>query len=258
MNATDQKTSVYDLPTRLFHWMFAGLFLAAFIIANTVDDESALFSYHMMAGLSMAFLLVLRIIWGFIGSTYARFSSFEWNPAELVRYFRDLVVAKTKRYLSHNPASSYLVLFMFLLTIGLAVTGITMAGGGGSDFNEDAHELMADLFLVSVVVHIAGMVIHHIRHKDYVWMSMFDGKKETVPGETGIKSMKPVAGVLLIVLTLSWFGYLSAQYDNNTRTLNFFGTELRLGEEEHKSHSSYQDEDEDREENEEHNDDDHN
>ena len=62
---------VYDLPTRIFHWFFAGLFMMAFIIANTVDDESYVFSFHMIAGLTMTFLVLLRLIWGFVGSSAA-------------------------------------------------------------------------------------------------------------------------------------------------------------------------------------------
>ena len=119
-----KKISVYDLPTRFFHWLFAFLFITAFAIAKTVDDESPLFSYHMLAGLTIAFLLVLRFIWGFIGTTYARFSSFRLNPIELIQYVKDAVVTKTKTYLGHNPASSYAAVIMFACAIGLAISGI--------------------------------------------------------------------------------------------------------------------------------------
>ena len=51
---------IYDAPTRLFHWLFAGFFTVAFAIANLVDDESARFSLHMLAGLCMVFVLLLR------------------------------------------------------------------------------------------------------------------------------------------------------------------------------------------------------
>jgi cytochrome b len=57
---------VYDLPTRLFHWVFAGLFLIGFIIAKTIDDDSSWFDYHSLAGLSLGFLVVLRIIWYYL------------------------------------------------------------------------------------------------------------------------------------------------------------------------------------------------
>jgi cytochrome b len=55
---------VYDLPLRFFHWLFAGLFLIGFTIAKTVDDESVLFNYHSLAGLTLGFLVLLRVVWG--------------------------------------------------------------------------------------------------------------------------------------------------------------------------------------------------
>ena len=62
---------VYDLPTRVFHWLFATLFVVAFTISNTVDDESLVFSYHMIAGLTLCFLVAWRLVWGVIGTTHA-------------------------------------------------------------------------------------------------------------------------------------------------------------------------------------------
>ncbi|MEX2605298.1 MAG: cytochrome b/b6 domain-containing protein, partial [Gracilimonas sp.] len=73
---TNSKTTVYDWPTRIFHWLFAFLFLGAYLIVEIVDDENPLFTLHMMAGLTIGFMLILRIFWGFAGTTYARFSSF--------------------------------------------------------------------------------------------------------------------------------------------------------------------------------------
>ena len=68
-----KKSLAYDLPLRIFHWLFALLFVTAFVMGKTVDDDSSLFSYHMMAGLSTGFILTLRIVWGFIGTVYSRF-----------------------------------------------------------------------------------------------------------------------------------------------------------------------------------------
>ena len=63
-----KKTKVYDLPTRLFHWLFAGLFLSAFLIAKVIDDDSPSYSYHMLLGVILGMIVFLRIIWGFVGS----------------------------------------------------------------------------------------------------------------------------------------------------------------------------------------------
>jgi cytochrome b len=234
-----KKISVYDLPTRFFHWLFAFLFIAAFAISKTVDDENPLFGYHMLAGLSIVFLLALRFIWGFIGTTYARFSSFKLNPIELMVYFKDAVVSKTKSYLGHNPASSYAAVIMFACAIGLAVSGILMANGGENDTLEELHELLANIFLISVIIHVVGIVFHHIKKRDSLWSSMLDGKKKTSSDAPGIAGTRPVAGLLLMVLFVSWLGYLATNYNSSTQTLNILGTELRLGEAEHETEGGY-------------------
>ena len=231
-----KKTSVYDLPTRVFHWLLVILFLTAFIIAESVGDESTLFSYHMMAGLTIAILLILRLIWGFTGTTYARFSSFKWKPSELIQYAKDVVVDKTKRYMGHNPASSYAALVMFICAIGLTITGIIMTAGSKNEFLGDIHSVLADIFLATVVLHVAGIIFHHIKHQDSLWSSMIDGKKGAIEGEHGIVSLKPVIGALFLAITILWIGYLNMQYNTNTRTLDLFGNQLKLGENEHEPH----------------------
>lgn len=230
-----KKITVYDLPTRFFHWLFASLFIAAFAIAKTVDDESPLFSYHMLAGLTIVFLLVLRLIWGFTGTTYARFSSFKLNPIELLKYFKDTIFTKTRAYLGHNPASSYAAVIMFVCALGLAATGILMSTGGENESLEELHELLAYIFLVSVIIHVAGIVFHHFRHRDSLWSSMLDGKKKTSPDAPGIASTRPAALVLFVILFASWLGYMINNYDSGTQTLNLLGTRLTLGESENES-----------------------
>jgi len=98
---------IYDAPTRVFHWLFAGFFAAAFAIANLVDDESARFSLHMLAGLCMVFVLLLRIVWSLVGTRHARASDLVLNPARLFGYFRDMVSGRGKEWAGHNPASSW-------------------------------------------------------------------------------------------------------------------------------------------------------
>jgi len=233
-----KKILVYDLPTRLFHCLFAGLFITAFAIAKTTDDESTLFSYHMLAGLSIIFLLVIRIIWGFIGTTYARFSSFKLNPYELLRYFKDIIVSKTSFYLGHNPASSYAAVIMFVCAVGLATSGILMSTGGESDTLEELHELLANVFLITVILHLAGIVFHNLRHRDSLWSSMLDGNKKTDSDAQGIADSRLAAGVVCVILFVSWLGFLAKNYDSGTQTLNLYAAELRLGEAEDEEHQS--------------------
>lgn len=239
------KTLVYDLPTRIFHWLFALLFLIAIIIGLTVDDDSTLFSIHKLAGLIIAFILVFRLVWGVVGTTYARFTSFRLNPIELVRYLKNSFKNKAKRYFGHNPASSYAAVVMFLCTVGLVATGIVMTVGGESEFNEETHELFAYGFLIAAIAHVAGLMFHQIRHMDSIWMSMIDGTKKFFPQKSGIANSKQIIGILFLLLTLGWTGYLYSNYNKATQTLNLFGQDLVLGEAEHESESSAEEEEND-------------
>jgi cytochrome b len=222
---------VYDLPTRLFHWLFAGLFLTAFIIANTLDDDSSWFNYHSLAGLTLGFLVLLRIVWGVFGTQHARFSDFSLNPLALVGYFKGVLSGDKKRWAGHNPASSWAGIIMMFLALGLATTGYLMASGNEDAF-EDIHELFADAFIVVVVLHVAGVVFHSIRHKEMIGLSMVDGKKTDVPVKETISSSRSAFGVLLIALVVAFGLNLYKNYDVQSRSLQLFGTTLQLGEDE--------------------------
>src|SRR6478735_274782 len=107
-----RQVLVYDTPTRLFHWLFAGFFLTAFAIANLVDDESARFSLHMLAGLGMVFVVALRLLWSFVGTRHARLRDLALNPMQLLGYFKGMFSAGGKRWIGHNPASSWAAVAM--------------------------------------------------------------------------------------------------------------------------------------------------
>ncbi|MEQ1664124.1 MAG: cytochrome b/b6 domain-containing protein [Bdellovibrionales bacterium] len=226
------KTQVYDLPTRLFHWFFAATFLGAFFIAKTMDDDSALYPYHMMLGLIMVLVVLLRVYWGLFGSRYAKFSSFNLSPTSLISYFKDLFTSKTAKSLGHNAASSWSALAMMIFAIGLGVTGIMMAQDIQKDFFEDIHELLGNAFIIVVIAHVAGVVLHMIQHRDELGLSMIHGKKVSVAGGAGIE--KSYAGTALVFLALvgAFVFYLNKNYDPTNRTLNLFGTTLQLGENE--------------------------
>ncbi len=223
---------VYDLPTRLFHWIFAGLFLTGFIIAKTVDDDSSWFNYHSLAGLTLGFLVLLRIVWGVLGTRHARFSSFALNPTDLVSYFRGIISGEKKRWAGHNPASSWAAIIMMTFALGLAVTGYLMTSGPDKETFEDIHELFANGFIIVVVLHVAGIVLHTIRHQEIIGLSMVDGKKVDIASDQRISSSKSPFGILLIGLVVAFGLHLFKNYDAQNRTLQFFGTTLNLGENE--------------------------
>ena len=223
-------TRVYDLPTRLFHWLFAGFFLAAFTIANTVDDESWRFSLHMLAGLCAVFVVVLRLAWSAIGTRHARLTDLALHPRQLIDYLKGLRAKEPQRWTGHNPASSWAAVAMVLMMLGLGVTGLLMARGNES--LEDVHELLANGLLAVVLLHLAGIALHVLRHRDRLPAAMVTGGKETAPGETPVPA-RPLAGLGMLALPGLFALYQGNHFDPQARTLQLSGLALQLGEAQH-------------------------
>ena len=143
---SQELVKVWDLPIRIFHW----LLVTGFFVAYLTEDD--LLPVHVWAGYLVAGLLVFRLVWGFIGNDYARFSNFVCRPAQSIAYLKDLVALKTQRYLGHNPAGAamiVLLLISLLITVitGFAVYGADKAAGplatigsGNGKMWEEVHE----------------------------------------------------------------------------------------------------------------------
>lgn len=239
-----RQVLVYDLPTRLFHWLFAGFFITAFAIANLIDDDSARFSLHMLAGLGMVFVIVLRLIWSSVGTRHARLTDLALNPAQLIAYFKGMFSAGSRRWIGHNPASSWAAVAMVGLALGLGITGYLMATGAESGSLEEAHELMANAFLVVVLLHIGGVAAHVLRHRDHLQTSMVTGRKPALASDQGSVRSVPVAGLAFVALTGLFTGYLLQHYDAQAGTLDLFGITMQAGENEHDGESGDTDGDE--------------
>lgn len=231
-----KRILVWDLPVRLFHWTLAGSFAAAFALANLADDESGAFALHMLLGGVLGFMVLLRIAWGFAGSRWARFSAFVVSPKALFAYLRGALAGGGRRYTGHNPGTSLAALLMFALILGLGVTGVLMGNGGGEVF-EEIHEVLAWAMVAVIVVHVAGVAWHTLRHRENIAMSMVDGRKEAAPAGA-IASARPVAALAFVVLTALWTAGLVGGYDaaRGEVTLPLLGQTLRVGEGEEHEH----------------------
>lgn len=233
-----KTTKVYDWPTRIFHWVFVALFLSAFFIGKTVDDESPTFAYHMLIGFVLAFAVGLRFIWGLFGSRYARFSHFPLKPSELVEYFSKFFSGDGKKHIGHNPASGWAAVIMMILAVGLAITGVGMTSGGNKEVAEEIHEVFATLLLIVAIAHVVGVILHSFRHRDRIALSIITGNKQSVEGENGITSTHALVGLCFVTLLGTFAFHLNQNYDTNTQNLKLFGNTLQLGESEKEEHWS--------------------
>lgn len=231
----ETSRKIFDLPTRVFHTVFVVGFLTAFIIAKNVDDEAPTFVIHMLAGFTLSFAVFLRALWGIFGSKTARFSSFNLNPAELLRYFKGLFGKPSDLEVEvRNPAASYSALAMMGLAVSLGTTGYLMSVGYKEQL-EDLHEILANSFFVIAAVHVMGVVVHSIKHRDQMFLSMVLGTQRA-SGVVQSKAVEPIShfyivqGAAMILLFVGFGAAIWKGYDPTSRRLSLFGTSLQLGE----------------------------
>lgn len=192
----DNEIKVWDPLVRIFHWSL----VATFFIAWLSGDEWE--SVHVAAGYIIAGLVAFRLVWGFIGTPHARFTDFVYSPATVITYLKDLAAQRAKRYLGHNPAGGWMVI---ALLVSLALTTLTgmMAHGTitvafslispalahgrkghdededdeGEELFEETHEFFAHLTLLLVAVHVAGVLVSSLMHRENLVRAMVTGRK---------------------------------------------------------------------------------
>lgn len=220
---------VWDLPVRLFHLLLGLCFLGAFTIANLVDDDSALYSAHMLLGLVMVLMVVLRVIWGFVGTRHARFADFAFGPRAVLGYLRGALTGKAQRHAGHNPGSSVAIFGMLSLVLAVGVTGVLVADGQRG--LKDVHGLLSWGLVIAVVAHLAGVILHTVKQRENITLSMIDGRKAVDPAES-IPHARPIVGLVFLALVGLWSWRLVAGFDPATRNLSvpFIGATLKLGE----------------------------
>ncbi len=179
---------VWDLPTRLFHWLLAALVAAAFATAKAGGNAMI---YHEWCGGAILALLVFRVVWGVIGSGPSRFASFLVGPAVVFRYARTLFRREPEHHLSHNPLGGWSVaamLFVLFIQAGtglfanddIATTGPLYAwvGKALSDRLTVVHLINQNAIVALVALHIAAVLFHLVYKRENLITPMITGLKE--------------------------------------------------------------------------------
>jgi len=199
----NQRMLVWDVPTRVFHWLLVLSFGVAFLTAESERYRDI----HVMQGYTLLGLLAFRLLWGFFGTRYAQFRSFLFTPKEVVAYVSSLTKGKEERYVGHNPAGSVAIWLLLALGIASGLTGVLLFQDVGGDLLEELHGILSFAMLAVVAVHVAGVVVSSLMHRENLVRAMLNGIKEA-KAEEGVDRPYAWLGVIILVAVVTfWAGY---------------------------------------------------
>ncbi|MGE5162301.1 MAG: cytochrome b/b6 domain-containing protein [Betaproteobacteria bacterium] len=205
MSARSDRTLVWDLPTRVFHWLLAATFAGAYL----TSESERLRDVHMLLGYSAAGLVAFRVLWGLVGTRYARFTSLPLSPRAVLDYLKSLLTLSPRHYLGHNPAGSWAILGMLALIAGTALTGWANAIELGPEWMEDVHEALANATLALIFVHVGAVIVSSLLHRENLPRAMVTGYKPgSGPAAAGTRWFVAVA--LVAVIGAIWAGAIPA------------------------------------------------
>jgi cytochrome b len=205
VEAARSKIVVWDPVVRSGHWIL----VAAFFVAYFTEDD--LLTAHVWAGYTVGVVVILRVVWGVVGSCNARFSSFLYGPVAALKYLSGLLRGTARRYVGHSPAGGAMI---FLLLVSLAATvgsgltvyaydshagplatfvGVSSALGAAAASDKEAqvardaeaaeetweevHEVLANFTLALIGSHVLGVLVASLAHRENLLAAMITGKK---------------------------------------------------------------------------------
>lgn len=181
------QVRVWDPLVRLFHWTLMVAFTTAFVVEDDILD------LHVWAGYLALTLILVRLIWGVVGSEHARFRDFVREPRAVLTYLGDALRLRAPRYLGHNPAGGAMVVALLIMVSATGLSGLALYGaqefagplaGLMSDVSnhtthrlEDVHAWCADFTVALVIAHLAGVLFSSLEHRENLVGAMFTGYK---------------------------------------------------------------------------------
>jgi cytochrome b len=214
IRTTSQPTGtlVWDPLVRFGHWALVAAFAIAYFSAE--EEAGGPDPLHVWGGYVVGGIVVLRVLWGFIGPRHARFSDFVYGPLKALAYLRDLLLGRARRYVGHSPAGGAMVIALLVCLAATVATGLIAYGEQGkgplavvlmtevnTNGNEaehrgrpeaggeqtesvigEWHDLLADITVVLVIAHILGVAVASFVHRENLVLAMISGRKRRAHG----------------------------------------------------------------------------
>ncbi len=203
-----EKRVIWDVPTRLFHWLLVASLFIQYATAEWMDDAM---QWHFYVGYFTIGLVIFRLIWGFVGPEHARFSSFLRGPSVVFSYVRSLPDKNAAPHAGHNPLGGIFVILMLLLIAMQAVSGLFLTdevfldgpyrhlvGEGTQELMNTLHHQVINALLLVIALHIAAIIFYAVYKKQSLTPPMIHGKKTTT--RPGISSSRLLLALVLVAV----------------------------------------------------------
>lgn len=197
---SEQTILVWDLPVRVFHWLLVICFAGAWL----TSESERLQMIHYAFGYTACFLVLCRLVWGLVGTRYARFTQFLKSPKAVLEHFMAMLRGHPHEDVGHNPAGGLVMLALMLLILLIGFTGYLTVKETFGDFTSELHEVFANIVMGLVVIHIAAAIGMSLIQKQNLVRSMITGKKLGTP-QQGIRYPQYLVGTLYFVASLYFF-----------------------------------------------------
>jgi cytochrome b len=200
MDTTMNRVRVWDVPVRIFHWLLVLSFAGAWLSAESERWRLL----HVTLGYTVAGLVAFRLVWGLVGTRTARFASFVRGPAAVRDYLQGLLAGRAPHTTGHNPAGALAI--VGLLGLAALTTGLGWATYNelGGDLAEEGHELAANLMLLLVGMHLLGVLVGSLAHRENLVRAMVTGRKRGLPEEAAQRAWAPLGAALLVAVLGFW------------------------------------------------------
>ena len=211
-----QKVFVWDLPLRLFHWSLVVSLCGLWFTAEYSYEQ-----IHIYLGYFVLVLLSFRVLWGFFGTHYSKFSALSFNPLVVFSYLKNMLQGKAEESLGHNPVGGLMAIAVVLVIGAQAATGLFTEGElwsgpyygtldtDVSKFLNSLHHTLFDYILVLVAIHITAIFYYLLKKKQNLIMPMITGvkfrdTKQASDQDTGSRIVLALVLVTCVVAVVYW------------------------------------------------------
>lgn len=189
------KVLIWDWPVRIGHWLLVGAFALAWLTGESEEWRLV----HACAGGTVVGVILFRLLWGIAGTRHARFTSFVRGPGAVLDYVSGLLRGTESSYAGHNAAGGWAIVALLALGLLTGASGWLVYQDMGGEWLEEVHEALASGMLAVAAIHVAGVVVSSLAHRENLVRAMLTGFKRGKP-EEAIASARP----LIVLLMLGW------------------------------------------------------